>query len=60
MKIYRRTQFGNPILRNAARTLGNDEILSPKIQQLIQDMQYTLKVKKYGIGLAAPQIGEGL
>ncbi len=50
-------RFGNPILRENARRLEPTEILSSKIQTLIKDMYYTLKVKQYGVGLAAPQIG---
>jgi peptide deformylase len=60
MKILRRTQFGNPILRQQARALTKSEITSPKIQELIADMQYTLKTKKYGVGLAAPQVGRDI
>jgi peptide deformylase len=57
MKILRRTQFGNPVLRQKTRELSNAEILSDDIQKLIRDMKHTLKTKKYGIGLAATQVG---
>lgn len=60
MKILRRTQFGNPILRQVARRLTKQEILSDEVQQLIADMQYTLQQRKYGVGLAAPQVGRPL
>lgn len=60
MKSLKPTEFGNPILRGKARQLNVDEIMSEKIQQLIANMQYTLQHKKYGVGLAAPQVGEGL
>ncbi len=60
MKILRRTQFGNPLLRQVARRLGKDEILSDEIQTLISHMYFTLDKKKYGIGLAAPQVGKSL
>ncbi len=60
MKILRRTQFGNPVLRQIARRLERDEILSEPIQALIADMYHTLDKKKYGIGLAAPQVGHSL
>lgn len=47
--------MGNPILRMQARELSRDEILSPKIQQLIEIMKNTICGR--GSGLAAPQIG---
>lgn len=59
-KILPRTQFGDPVLRTVARTLEPHEIMSAAIQTLIEDMRFTLKVKKYGIGLAAPQVGESI
>lgn len=60
MKILKRTQFGDPLLRQVARRLSDEEILSPEIQELITDMYYTLDKKKYGVGLAAPQVGSAL
>lgn len=60
MKILRRTQFGNKILRDASVRLTEDDIRSDKTQQFIKDMYYTLSKKKYGVGLAAPQVGRGL
>lgn len=57
MKLLRRTQFGNPILRTKSRRLEISEIESDRIQKLIEDMRYTLDTKKYGVGLAANQIG---
>jgi peptide deformylase len=56
-EILRATRFGNPILRETARKLEPDEILSDEIQTLIENMYYTLREKQYGVGLAAPQIG---
>jgi peptide deformylase len=60
MKTLRRTQFGNPVLRETAQRLSADEITSPKIQELIANMRWTLQNKPYGIGLAAPQVGQGM
>jgi peptide deformylase len=60
MKILERTSFGNPILRQVARRLTVEEIGSPEIQQLIEDMYFTLAKKKYGVGLAAPQVGRSV
>lgn len=56
-KTLKRTQFGNPILRTPAREIDSSEIASVKVQSLIRDMYYTLTTKKYGVGLAAPQVG---
>jgi peptide deformylase len=60
MKILRRTQFGNPVLRTKTRELNKNEILSDAIQQLIANMRYTLENKKYGVGLAATQVGQSV
>lgn len=60
MKVLRRTQFGNPILRKQAKRLNREEILSDKVQELIVNMRYTLEQKKYGVGLAAPQVNRDL
>ena len=54
------TNFGNEVLRERARELSKDEVLSEKIQNLIKDIRETLRNKKHGIGLAAPQIGENI
>lgn len=60
MKILQRTQFGNPILRETAERLSKQEVISPKIQQLINNMRYTLTEEKLGVGLAAPQVDKSL
>lgn len=54
------TRLGNPLLRETARRLGADEIVGPAIQALIADMKLTVASKRYGVGLAAPQIGRNL
>lgn len=57
MKPLKLTRFGNPILRAKARELSIEEVKSDEIQQLIADIRYTNEQKKYGVGLAAPQVG---
>ena len=52
-------QAGEPVLRQVARPLSVDEILSPDIQRLIQDMRETMHDAP-GVGLAAPQVGLSL
>lgn len=60
MKPLVLTRFGNPILRQKAHRLTVDEIKSEKIQLLIQNIRITNEQKKYGVGLAAPQVGESV
>ena len=59
-KILPITRLGDPILRKKGRLLAVNEITSSKIQQLIANMRYTVEKKGYGVGLAAPQVGESL
>lgn len=59
-KVLRKTEFGNPILRNQNLKLSDKEILSPEIQQLVANMYYTLEHKKYGVGIAATQVGKNV
>jgi len=54
------TRFGNPVLRESTRRLSEEEILSDDVQTLIENMRYTLVEKKYGVGIAAPQVGESI
>lgn len=58
--MLRRVQFGDPLLRLVARQLPTVEITSTKTKQLVAEMQATLRTKKLGVGLAAPQIGESI
>jgi peptide deformylase len=53
MKIV---QIGNPVLRQEARSLTKEEILSRETQDLIAAMRETM-YDAPGVGLAAPQIG---
>jgi peptide deformylase len=52
-------QVGEPVLREPARTLSREEIVSPQIQDLIASMHETLRDAP-GVGLAAPQIGHAI
>jgi peptide deformylase len=49
-------QVGEPVLRQCARQLSQEEIAIPETQQLILSMQETMRDAP-GVGLAAPQIG---
>jgi peptide deformylase len=53
LKIF---QAGEIVLRQTARPLTREEILSESIQRLIGDMRDTMRDAP-GVGLAAPQIG---
>lgn len=52
-------QIGHPTLRELARELSLEEIRSPEVQTLINDMIHTMK-KAGGVGLAAPQVNQSL
>jgi peptide deformylase len=60
MKVLKRTEFGEAVLREKARELSVAEIKSQKLQTLIKDMRHTLSSLKLGVGLAAPQVGESI
>ena len=59
MSILKIARMGHPVLRAPARQLHPSEIRSPTIQQLIDDMFETMH-EYQGVGLAAPQVHEGL
>jgi peptide deformylase len=59
MSILKIARMGHPVLRAKARAVHPSEIRTPKIQQLIDDMLETMK-EYQGVGLAAPQVHEGL
>lgn len=60
MKILAVTRAGNPILREVMPHVPIKDIRTAAVQQLIKDISYTNETKKYGVGLAAPQVGERL
>lgn len=49
------TQFGDPVLRLRAKEVALEEIASPEVQDIIEDMIVSLAAAG-GVGLAAPQI----
>ena len=52
-------QAGEPVLRKPARVLRPNEIRSREIRELIAEMKETMYAAP-GVGLAAPQIGQGI
>lgn len=57
--IRKIAQMGEPVLRRVARTLSVEELKSPAIQSLIDDMIDTMHDAD-GAGLAAPQVYESV
>lgn len=59
MAVREIIRMGHPTLRQVARPLVPEELASPAIQALVEDMVDTLH-QAGGIGLAAPQVNESL
>jgi len=59
MSILKVARMGHPVLRAKARPLEKSEIRGAVIQKLIDDMLDTM-AEYHGVGLAAPQVHEGV
>jgi peptide deformylase len=59
MAILKIARMGHPVLRAKARPIERLQITAPATQRLIDDMIETMTEYR-GVGLAAPQIHEGL
>jgi len=59
MSILKVARMGHPVLRAKARPLEKAEIRGAAIQTLIDDMIETM-AEYHGVGLAAPQVHEGV
>ena len=59
MSILKVARMGHPVLRRRAREVEKDELRQPSIQKFIDDMIDTMH-EYHGVGLAAPQVHEGL
>jgi peptide deformylase len=59
MSILKVARMGHPVLRSRARLVDRAELASPAVQTLIDDMIETM-VEYRGVGLAAPQVHQGL
>ena len=55
MSILKIARLGHPVLRQVAQPIDPEDITSPRIQQLVEDMLATV-VDADGAGLAAPQV----
>jgi peptide deformylase len=59
MSILKVARIGNPVLRTPAEPVAKRAFRDPLFQKLIDDMHETL-YEYEGVGLAAPQVHEGL
>jgi len=59
MSILKVAQMGHPVLRERARPLDAARLGDPLLQKLIDDMIDTMH-EYHGVGLAAPQVHEGV
>jgi peptide deformylase len=59
MSILKVARMGHPVLRAKARAIERTDIKSAVVQKLIDDMIETMQ-EYHGVGLAAPQVHEGL
>ncbi len=55
MSMLKITHLGDPVLRKPAEPVNPQDIASPDIQRLIEDMTETMRDSE-GVGLAAPQV----
>ena len=59
MSILKVARMGHPVLRERAREIDKSDLRTPLLQKLIDDMLDTMH-EYNGVGLAAPQVHEGL
>jgi peptide deformylase len=59
MSILKVARMGHPVLRAKARLMERSDIKTAAVQKLIDDMLDTM-AEYHGVGLAAPQVHEGL
>jgi len=59
MSILKVARMGHPVLRERARPVDTSELKDPLFQKLIDDMVETMH-EYHGVGLAAPQVREGV
>ncbi len=59
MSILKVARMGHPVLRERARPFEKSDLRDPLIQKLIDDMIDTMH-EYHGVGLAAPQVHEGM
>ena len=55
MSILKVARIGNPVVRVTARPVSREELASPELQRIIDDMIATMHEYE-GVGVAAPQV----
>jgi peptide deformylase len=58
--MVRITKDGEAVLRDTAKDVPLESISTPEIQKLLKDMSAALATEKYGVAIAAPQVGKSL
>ena len=53
-------QIGSPVLRQIAKPVSKKEFDSKELKALLVKMKKALSKEKYGVAIAAPQVGESL
>jgi len=59
MSILKVARMGHPVLRKPTKTLDKSDLRKPAVQQFMDDMIDTM-YEYHGVGLAAPQVHEGI
>lgn len=59
MSVLPLVHVGDPVLRRPAREVTPDELATPEVQQLVDDLVDTMRDAN-GAGIAAPQVGSSL
>ena len=59
MSILKVARMGHPVLRQRARAIEKSDLRNPALQKFFDDMVETMH-EYHGVGLAAPQVHEGL
>lgn len=59
MSILKVARMGHPVLRRRGRPLDKSDLKNPLLQKFFDDMVETM-YEYHGVGLAAPQVHEGL
>ncbi len=59
MSILKVSRMGHPVLRQKARAVERSQIKDPRFQKFLDDMIDTMH-EYHGVGLAAPQVHEGM
>lgn len=60
MATERIVQDGDPVLRAVAKAVPKKDLGSPALTKVIKKMHTALAPEKYGVAIAAPQVGESL